>query len=195
MSKIVAKGKMMKKVVQKVDHSSRLRVIIPAGLANAKPPLGSQLGQRNINVANFCKDFNNRTADIKEGIPMPCRVKVKGDGTYDLVIHQPPATYFLKHAAGLHKGQMTKDDKGGMITFKHLYEIACIKAQDPPLELHSLEQICKMLVGVARTCGIKVVQTLDPEEYAEFRKEREQYVEQILEEMRLTKEAKMLRTA
>ncbi|XP_076234116.1 mitochondrial ribosomal protein L11 isoform X2 [Calliopsis andreniformis] len=171
------------------------KVTIPAGLANAKPPLGSQLGQRNINVANFCKDFNTRTADIKEGVPLPCRVKVKADGTYDLVIHSPPATFLLKQAAGIVKGKMCKGEVAGKITFKHLYEIACIKAQDPPLALLTLEQICKMLIGVARTCGIKVERTLDPEEYAAFMKQREENVQKLLEEMQASKEAKLLRTA
>lgn len=62
--------------------------------------------QRNINVANFCKDFNTRTGNIKEGIPLPCRVKVRSDRSYDLVIHKPPATYFLKQAAGIEKGKI-----------------------------------------------------------------------------------------
>ncbi|XP_054010512.1 39S ribosomal protein L11, mitochondrial [Hylaeus anthracinus] len=195
MSKIVSKGsKMMKKALPKVDHSSKLFVEIPAGLANPKPPLGSQLGQRNINVANFCQDFNKRTAHIKEGIPLPTRVEVKGDGTYNLVIHHPPATYFLKQAAGIEKGQMCKDEVAGKITFKHLYEIASIKSQDPPLALMTLEQVCRMLIGIARTCGIQVVRSLDPVEHAEFMKLRQENVEKILEERRLTKETKMLRT-
>ncbi|OAD54405.1 39S ribosomal protein L11, mitochondrial [Eufriesea mexicana] len=182
------------KTMKKVEHSSPLRVTIPAGMANPKPPLGSQLGQRNINVANFCKDFNQKTEDIKKGIPLPCRVKVKSDGTYNLVIHKPPATFFLKQAAGIDKGKIMKGEIAGKITFKHLYEIACIKAEDPPLALLSLEQICQMLVGIARTCGIQIVRTLDPVEHEEFMKQRRENVQKFLDELKEVKTSKLLRT-
>ncbi|XP_076283845.1 mitochondrial ribosomal protein L11 [Lasioglossum baleicum] len=195
MSKALSKGRNLKKVLPKVEHKTPLRVTIPAGMATSKPPLGSQLGQRNINVQNFCKEFNSRTEDIKRGVPLPCRIKVKPDGTFDLVIHSPPATFLLKQAAGITRGQMGKGDIAGKITFKHLYEIACIKSQDPPLALTSLEGLCKMLIGVARTCGIQIVHSLDPEEHAEFMKQREEGVQKLLEEMKLSREAKLLRTA
>ncbi|XP_033359875.1 39S ribosomal protein L11, mitochondrial [Bombus vosnesenskii] len=193
MSKVIKKGKMLKKVLPKVEHPSPLRVTIPAGMANAKPPLGSQLGQRNINVANFCKDFNTRTENIKEGIPLPCRVKVRSDRSYDLVIHKPPATYFLKQAAGIEKGKIKTGEVAGKITFKHLYEIACIKAEDPPLALLSLQQICQMLVGVARSCGIQIVHKLDPEEHTQFMKERKENVKKFMEELEAARETKILR--
>lgn len=143
---------------------------------------------------------------------MPTRVKVKSDGTYDLVIHSPPATYFLKQAAGLERGKMFKGSNklwqmnalycddcilgeiAGKITLKHLYEIACIKSKDPPLALLSLEDVCKMLVGIARSCGIEIVRTLDPAEYKEFMEQREKVVQDLLTEMKLSKEAKMQRS-
>ncbi|XP_011629953.1 39S ribosomal protein L11, mitochondrial [Pogonomyrmex barbatus] len=186
--------KMAKKLIQKIDHSSKLRVDIPAGLASSAPPLGSQLGQRNINIEKFCKDFNKRTADIKEGIPLPCRIKIHSDRTYDLVIHKPPTTYYLKQAAGIQKGKFKKGEVAGKITLKHLYEIAKIKAEDPPNALLSLEQICQMLVGIARTCGIEIVREINPEEYAQFLKDREASYAQFREELRLAKESKVLRT-
>ncbi|KAL6444898.1 hypothetical protein ACFW04_002128 [Cataglyphis niger] len=193
MSKSIGK-RMLKKITAKIDHSSKLRVNIPAGLASSAPPLGSQLGQRNINIANFCKDFNQKTANIKEGIPLPCRVKVHSDRTYDLVIHKPPVTYYLKQAAGIQKAKMKKGEVAGKITLKHLYEIAKIKSEDPTMALLSLEQVCTMIVGIARTCGIEIVRELDPDEYKEFLKKREEAITQYREELRLAKESRMLRT-
>lgn len=186
--------KMGKKLMEKIDHSSKLRVNIPAGMASAAPPLGSQLGQRNINIENFCKEFNKRTANIKEGIPLPTRTKVHSDRTYTLVIHKPPTTYYLKQAAGIQKGRIKKGEVAGKITFKHLYEIAKIKMEDPPNALLSLQEMCQMLVGIARTCGIEIVREIDPVEYAQFLKDREARLAEFREELQLAKESKVLRT-
>ncbi|KAK0181997.1 hypothetical protein PV327_000172 [Microctonus hyperodae] len=196
MSKTAGRLKTAKRMLDKIDHSSKLRTNILAGLAAPGPPLGSQLGQRNINIANFIKDFNERTAHIKEGIPLPCRVKIKSDRSYDLTIHQPPATYFLKQAAGIQRGAMvSRDEVAGKITLKHLYEIAKIKKQDRHMILVSLEQLTQMLVGTAKTCGIQVVRDLDPDEYAEFLKERAIIVAEQKKALQEAKEAKMLRTS
>ncbi|CAF4910671.1 unnamed protein product [Pieris macdunnoughi] len=196
MSKSVARLKSMKKVADKIDHSSKLRTNVPAGMAAAGPPLGPMLGQRNINIAAFCKDFNERTANIKPGIPLPVRVKVNPDRSYQLVIHQPPSSYFLKQAAGTSRGAMEPvKEMCGKITIKHLYEIAKIKSQDPPLEWRSLKEICVMLLSQARTCGIEVVRELDPKEYGEFLNDRKTIVEEQKKQLQEKREAKMLRTA
>lgn len=74
-------------------------------MASAAPPLGPQLGQRGINVANFCKDFNNRTAHIKPGAVLPTRITVKPDRSYDLEICSPMSTWLIKKAAGVNRGK------------------------------------------------------------------------------------------
>ncbi|XP_068236874.1 large ribosomal subunit protein uL11m [Palaemon carinicauda] len=194
MSKAGGKMKAMRKAVEKVVHSNIIRAIIPSGMAVAGPPLGPVLGQRGLNIASFCKDFNARTAHYKEGIPLPCRIHVNSDRTYNLIIHHPTTTYFLKQAAGVQRGAMyTGKEVCGKITLKHVYEIAKIKAEDPPLQLTPLKQVCELVIGCARSIGIEVVRDLDPVEYGEFLESRKVIVEEQLRELQEKKEAKLLR--
>lgn len=196
MSKTAGRLKAMKKTVDKVVHASRLRTNVAAGLAVSAPPLGPQLGQRGINIAAFCKEFNERTADYKKGIPLPCRVTVTSDKTFELEIHQPPATFFIKQAAGIPRGAMEPGKEvAGKITLRHLYEIAKIKLEDPPNALLSLEQMTQMMVGIARTCGVEIVRNLDPEEYAKFLQQRKLVTDEQRKDLLEKREAKMLRTA
>ncbi|KAL7298579.1 39S ribosomal protein L11, mitochondrial [Trichogramma pretiosum] len=190
----VGKMKFAKKAAEKVIHSAVLKTNIPAGLANPSPPLGPQLGQRNINIAAFVKDFNEKTAHIKQGIPIPCRIKVNPDRSYELYMTKPPAVYYLKQAAGIQRGTMGGDEVVGKVTLKHLYEIALIKSEDEALALMSLQQITQMLTGIARSVGIEIVRDLDPVEYKKFLEERKEIVKEQIAQLQAVREAKMLRT-
>lgn len=121
---------------------------------------------------------------------------MKPDRSYELQIHTPPATYFLKQAAGIQRAAMfpTKE-VAGKITLKHLYEIAAIKIKDPVNALLSMEQMCEMIIGSARTCGIQIVKDLDPEEYGKFLVERAKIIETQRAELQEKRDAKMMRTA
>ncbi|XP_050703175.1 39S ribosomal protein L11, mitochondrial-like [Eriocheir sinensis] len=194
MSKAGAKARTLKKAVEKVVHGNLIRTNIPAGMAIAGPPLGPMLGQRGLNIAAFCKDFNARTSHYIEGVPLPCRINVKSDRSYELVIHNPPSTFFLKQAAGIQRGAMSPGKEiSGKLTLKHIYEIAKIKQQDPPLVLTPLKQICELVIGAAHSCGIEIVKDLDPKEYGEFLEERKSVIEEQLRELQEKKEAKLLR--
>lgn len=184
----------MKQGVEKIQHG-KLRTNIPAGMATPGPPLGPMLGCRGINITAFCKDFNEKTKDIKDGIPLPTRVSVNPDRSYKISMTKPPSMYYLKQAAGIQKGAMNPlKETAGMITLKHLYEIAVIKQTDENLEFRSLEEVCNMLIFTAKSIGIKVVKELNVDEYQQFLDERKIVLEERKRELQELKESKMLRT-
>jgi len=193
----MSKAARLKGVQAKITHHiGGLRSTIPAQMAVAGPPLGTQLGQLGINISAFVKDFNLKTSIFREGVPLPTRTTVNPDRSYNLVIHHPTNSYFLKQAAGVKRGAMYPGrEVTGYITRKHLYEIALVKSQDPPLQMVDLQEVCRQLIDSANSLGIKVVDSIDPVEYQEFLEDRKRIVQEQKDELQAAKEAKLLRTA
>ncbi|XP_064359943.1 large ribosomal subunit protein uL11m [Dromaius novaehollandiae] len=152
-----------------------LRTIVPAGRAAPGPPLGPLLGQRGVPVGAFCQDFNERTRLLRPGVPLPVRLRVRPDGSYALTIGQPTASYFLKAVAGIEKGAARPGHEvAGLVSLKHLYEVAVAKRGDPAPGLRDapLRVLVGALVGSARSLGLRVVPRLTAEECAAFQQQR-----------------------
>uniref|UniRef100_A0A1B6GVV9 Large ribosomal subunit protein uL11m n=1 Tax=Cuerna arida TaxID=1464854 RepID=A0A1B6GVV9_9HEMI len=195
MAKVAGKMRNLKKVVEKIEHNPKMRTTVPAGKASPNPPFGPMLGQRGLNIAAVVKDFNEKTKDMKPGIPLPTRIYTNPDRSYRMVIHKPTSMYYLMQAAGIQRAAMQPGKEvAGKVTLKHVYEIAKIKMEDPPNALKSMEYMCKQVIKTAHSMGIEVVKTLDPEEYQKFLDERREIVAQQRKELEEKKEAKLLRT-
>jgi len=140
---------MAKKVVEV------LKLQIPAGKANPSPPVGPALGQRGINIMEFCKAFNEKTKDMM-GFTIPVEITVFNDRSFTFITKQPPATDLIKKAAGIQKGSSNPlKDKVGKITKAQLREIAEKKL--PDLNTDDIEVAMKILAGSARSMGIEIV--------------------------------------
>lgn len=133
-----------------------IKLQVPAGKANPSPPIGPALGQRGVNIMEFCKAFNASTQQMEAGMPIPTVITVYADRSFTFITKSPPATYFLKKAAGVQKGaQNVKTDKAGQVTVDQLREIAEQKMAD--LNANDIEAAVQMLRGSARSMGISVV--------------------------------------
>ena len=132
-----------------------LKLQVPAGKANPSPPIGPALGQRGINIMEFCKAFNARSQDMEPGAPCPTIVTYYVDKSFTMEIKTPPASYLIKKAAKLQSGSSTPGrDVAGSVTSKQVREIAEAKMKD--LSANSVDQAMKIIAGSARSMGIEV---------------------------------------
>ena len=134
-----------------------IKLQVPAGKANPSPPIGPALGQRGLNIMEFCKTFNAQTQGLEPGMPIPVVITAYTDRTFTFVTKTPPVSYFLKKAAAIQKGSTTPG-KGtvGEVTMTQVREIAQKKMVD--LNANDVEAASSMIVGSARSMGLKVVE-------------------------------------
>jgi len=142
-------------MAKKVTGSVKLQ--IPAGKATPAPPVGPALGQAQINIMEFCKQFNGRTSQKElDGLIIPVVITVYSDRSFTFITKTPPAAVLLKRAAGIAKGSGTPNkDKVGKVTEKQVEEIA--RQKMPDLNAASVEAAIKSVKGTARSMGIEVV--------------------------------------
>lgn len=134
-----------------------IKLQVPAGQANPSPPIGPALGQAGLNIMEFCKTFNAKTQALEAGMPIPVVITAYQDRSFTFVTKTPPASYFLKKAAGLAKGSATAgQDSAGSVTKKQIREIAEKKLVD--LNTTDIEAACRMIEGSAVSMGIQVVE-------------------------------------
>ena len=133
-----------------------VKLQVPAGAANPSPPIGPALGQRGLNIMEFCKAFNAQTQKLEKGAPIPVTITVYADRTFSFITKTPPAAILLKKAAGIDKGSGTPNkEKKGKVTEKQVREIATQKM--PDLNAASVDAAVRSIKGTARSMGIEVV--------------------------------------
>jgi large subunit ribosomal protein L11 len=132
-----------------------IKLQVPAGKANPAPPIGPALGQRGLNIMEFCKAFNAQTQKAEPGMPLPVVITAYTDKSFTFIIKTPPTTVLIKKAAGIESGSpRPHTDKVGKITKKQVEEIA--KVKQPDLNAASLEAAMRTVAGSARSMGIIV---------------------------------------
>jgi len=148
-------------MAKKIDGYISLQV--PAGAANPAPPIGPALGQRGVNIMEFCKAFNAKTKDMEQGTPIPVKITVYSDRSFTFEMRMPPATFLIKKAAGMKPtgkpGSGSKDPGrtvAGEISMAQLREIASQKLKD--MNTSDLEAAARTLAGSARSMGLRVVE-------------------------------------
>jgi large subunit ribosomal protein L11 len=134
-----------------------IKLQVPAAKANPSPPIGPALGQRGLNIMEFCKAFNAQTQNVEPGTPLPVVITVYADRTFSFITKTPPVTFFLKKAAGVEKGVKTPG-RGtvGSVTMAQMREIAKTKMAD--LNANDLDAAVLMIIGSAKSMGLEVVE-------------------------------------
>ncbi len=134
-----------------------IKLQIPAGKANPSPPVGPALGQRGLNIMEFCKAFNAATQKMEPGMPIPVVITAYADRTFSFITKMPPVSYFIIKASGLPKGSKEPGrTKVGKITKAQVREIA--EQKMPDLNCSTVESAMNMVMGQARSMGIEVVE-------------------------------------
>ena len=133
-----------------------LKLQVPAGAANPSPPIGPALGQRGLNIMEFCKAFNAQTQKDEKGTPIPVVITIYADRSFTFELKTPPMSFFIKKAADLKSGsKLPGRDKAGSVTKAQVREIAETKMKD--LNCDSIESAMSMVEGSARSMGVEVV--------------------------------------
>lgn len=132
-----------------------IKLQVPAGKANPSPPIGPALGQRGLNIMEFCKAFNAQTQKVEPGLPLPVVITAFADKSFTFIIKTPPASVLIMKAAGIDKGsKVPHTDKVGKLTRAQAEEIA--KAKMPDLTASDLEAAVRTIAGSARSMGVIV---------------------------------------
>ena len=132
-----------------------IKLQVPAGKANPSPPIGPALGQRGLNIMEFCKAFNAQTQGVEPGLPIPVVITAFADKSFTFIMKTPPATVLIKKASGVQKGSAKPHtDKVGSITRAQVEEIATAKM--PDLSAANMEAAVRTIAGSARSMGITV---------------------------------------
>ena len=137
--------------------SGYIKLQVPAGAANPSPPIGPALGQRGVNIMEFCKAFNAATDKEEKGTPLPTVITVFADRSFSFVTKQPPATYLIKKALNLKSGSKEPGKvSAGKIKKSQLAEIAQVKMAD--LNANDIDAAVQIIAGSARAMGLEVVE-------------------------------------
>ncbi len=132
-----------------------IKLQVKAGEANPSPPVGPALGQRGVNIMEFCKAFNAKTQDVEKGLPLPVVITVYSDKSFTFITKTPPASILLKKAIGIKSGSSNPNTKKvGKVTAAQLEEIAKTKMED--LNAATLQAAVKTIAGSARSMGLDV---------------------------------------
>jgi len=142
-------------MAKKIEGYIKLQV--PAGSATPSPPIGPALGQRGVNIMEFCKAFNASTQEMEKGMPIPTVITVYADRSFTFLTKTPPASFFLKKAAKLKSGSKEPGKiSAGTVTNSQIKEIAEAKMAD--LNANDIDQAMKIIAGSARSIGLDVVE-------------------------------------